>query len=83
MIEPSDLDLGRPVGAKDNQWGEVASRRRGSGLTVARVAWVSYRWTMIQFAKFVLVEFDMVASSSLVEEVVDAWLEKRTHAALL
>lgn len=76
MIEPSDLDLGRPVGARDNQWGEVSVRRRG-GLTVERVAWHSFRWTMIQFAKFVLLEFEMVASSSLVEEVVDAWLESR------
>jgi len=77
MIEPSDLELG----ARDNQWGEVASRRRGGGLTVARVAWMSYRWTMIQFAKFVLVEFDMVASTDLVEEVVDAWIN-RTPPAL-
>lgn len=76
-IEPSDLELSRPVGAKDNQWGEVAVRRPGGRLTVARVAWNSYRWTMVQFAKFVLVEFGMVASSSLVEEVVDAWLESR------
>jgi hypothetical protein len=79
MIEPNDLELMRPVGAKDNRWGQVAVRRPGGGLTVARVAWRTYRWTMIQFAKFVLVEFGMVASSSLVEEVVDAWIASRPN----
>lgn len=79
MIEPDDLELMRPVGARDNRWGMVVSRRRGGALTVGRMAWNAYRWTMIQFAKFVLVEFGMVASSSLVEEVVDAWLASRPN----
>lgn len=78
MIEPNDLHLYVPAGARDNlPFGEVARRTRGGGLTVARVKWFAYRWTMIQFAKFVLLEFDMTASSHLVEEAVDAWLEGR------
>lgn len=59
--------------AQDNRFGLVASRRRGGGLTVARVAWWSYRWSMIQFAKFVLVEFGYAPRTEEVEEVVDAW----------
>lgn len=62
---------------RDNRFGMVASRRRGGGLTVARVAWGAYRWSMIQFAKFVLVQFDMTASTDLVEAVVDEWLADR------
>lgn len=61
---------------QDNRFGEVASRRGGGSLTVVRLSWLAHRWTMIQFAKFVLVEFDMVASQDLVEQVVDAWLSR-------
>ena len=60
----------------DHLWGEVAGRRRGGGLTVNRVAWRVFRWRLVQFAKFVLVEFDIVASSDMVEAAVDAWLER-------
>lgn len=62
--------------SQDHRFGEVASRRR-SGLTVARMSWRVYRWTMIQFAKFVLVEFGYAPRTDEVEEVVDAWLAGR------
>jgi len=67
--------------ARDNRFDLVGSRRRGGGMTVARMAWWSYRWTMIQFAKFVLVNFGYAPTTEEVEEVVDAWLN-RTLSAL-
>lgn len=63
--------------AKDHRWGMVAERRQGGRLTVTRVTWQAFRWTMIQFAKFVLVEFEVSAPGEQVEAVVEAWLARR------
>ena len=62
--------------AKDNRFDLVASRGRRGGLMVARAKW-AYRWSMIQFAKFVLVNFGYAPTTVEVEEVVDAWLNAR------
>jgi len=64
--------------ARDNRFDLVVRRGRGAGLTTARMAWWSYRWTMIQFAKFVLVNFGYAPTTEEVEEVVDAWLKGRS-----
>lgn len=61
---------------RDHLWGQTAGRRRGGGLTVNRVAWRVFRWRLVQFAKFLLLEFDILADGDLVEAAVDAWLER-------
>lgn len=53
------------------EFGTVPARK---GMDLKRVAFRSYRWTLIQFAKFVLVQFDIVADGKMVEEAVDLWL---------
>ena len=57
--------------------GDVARRGWGGKWTVARVSWQKYRWVMIQFAKYVAIEWSDRNSTSTIEEIVDAWLRER------
>lgn len=62
---------------QDNRWDLLPARRGAGGGLLRRVAWVHYRWGMIQFAKFVLVQFDIIPDPQELAAVVDAWLEDR------
>lgn len=57
-------------------WGSVG-RRRGGRMTVERASWRAYRWVMIQFAKYVAIEWGDMNSTRTIEEIVDAWLRER------
>lgn len=54
--------------------------RRGGGWGLLRVARMGYRRTMISFAKYILIEFDVMADGDLIEKAVDAWLN---HAPVM
>lgn len=68
MFEPYDNMI--------SEFGSVPVRRRGGAWTMMRVARLAYRRTMVSFAKYVLIQFDILVDGDLVERVVDEWLNK-------